>query len=134
VAFWWRPLTDREKVKLAEVPERDPEGWREAEEALRRAIEGQRAFLRAALRLASGAEPSDEAVEGALAVWNLTGMACAVTFASALALSGDPDEALAAVASMFTEDAWEFISEGLRTAAETEELREHFKRRRRRGE
>jgi hypothetical protein len=134
VALWWRPLTDREKVELAEVPERDPEGWREAEEALRRAMEGQRAFLRVALRLASGAEPSDEAVEGALVVWNLTGMACAVTFASALALSGDPDEALAAVASMFTEDAWEFISEGLRTAAETEELREHFKRRRRRGE
>ncbi len=134
MALWWRPLTDREKVELAKMPDRDLEGWREAEEAMRRAVEGQRAFLRAFLRLASGAEPPDEVVEGALAVWNVTGMACAVTFASALALGGDPDEALAAVASMFTEDAWEFISEGLRAAAEAEELREHFKRRRGRGE
>lgn len=133
MALWWRPLTDREKVELAKMPDRDLEGWREAEEAMRRAVEGQRAFLRAFLRFASGAEPPDEVVEGALAVWNVTGMACAVTFASALALGGDPDEALAAVASMFTEDAWEFISEGLRAAAEAEELREHFKRRRRRG-
>jgi uncharacterized protein YrzB (UPF0473 family) len=134
VALWWRPLTDREKVELAEVPERDPERWREVEETLSRAMEGQRAFLRAFLRFVSGAEPPDEVVEGSLAVWNVTGMACAVAFASTLAQGGDPDEALAAVASMFTEDAWEFISEGLRAAAETEELREHFKRRRRRGE
>lgn len=134
MALWWRPLTDREKVKMVEAAERDPERWGEMEVALRRVAERQRAFLRAFLRFASGAEPPDEAVEGAVTMWNVTGIACAMVFASVLAQGGDPSEALAAVASMFTEDAWEFINEGLAAAAEAEELREHFKRRRGRGE